>query len=240
MDKRPATTMVSSPRMRGPSARGLTINAGSASRRNTCRAKISQAGGITHPINFGWGDKIAPRVGAAWDVFRTGKMKIFGGYGEFYDQMKLNLAISSFGGQYWQNATMLWTPPNFSSIAPHVQRSDRYCGGTAHSASQANFGGSTPAGDIPRKPELPSHSRQPARLALHRRGRGSRLKPYAQHDSASAWTTNSGRLSRLKRDRIAGVLDHVIEDSAIFNPGRRDFRHRQPGPGCQQHLRELL
>ena len=36
---------------------------------------------VAHPINFGWGDKIAPRIGAAWDVFQDGRMKVFGSYG---------------------------------------------------------------------------------------------------------------------------------------------------------------
>jgi len=40
------------------------------------------------PIDFGWGDKIAPRIGAAWDVFKDGRMKVFGSYGKFYDIMK--------------------------------------------------------------------------------------------------------------------------------------------------------
>ena len=30
-------------------------------------------------------------------------MKVFGSYGKFFDIMKLNVAISSFGGQYWND-----------------------------------------------------------------------------------------------------------------------------------------
>ncbi|MGB8510455.1 MAG: carboxypeptidase regulatory-like domain-containing protein [Pyrinomonadaceae bacterium] len=50
------------------------------------------------PISFGWGDKIAPRLGAAWDVFGTGKLKIYGSYSVFYDTMKYELPRGSFGG----------------------------------------------------------------------------------------------------------------------------------------------
>ena len=32
-------------------------------------------------INFGWGDKLAPRVGAAYDVLGNGKVKVFGSFG---------------------------------------------------------------------------------------------------------------------------------------------------------------
>jgi hypothetical protein len=48
----------------------------------------------------------------AWDVFPDGKLKIFGGYGQFYDQMKLNVAISSFGGQYRNNCSYVLTDSN--------------------------------------------------------------------------------------------------------------------------------
>ena len=83
-------------------AKGVTINAGLRIEKEWLPAENQPTGGISHPINFGWGDKIAPRIGVAWDPLGNGKMKIFGGYGQFYDQMKLNLAISSFGGQYWK------------------------------------------------------------------------------------------------------------------------------------------
>ena len=81
---------------------GLTLNAGVRFDKEYLPAS-SEAGLAPNPINFGWGDKIAPRIGAAWDVFKDGRMKVFGSYGKFFDIMKLNVAISSFGGQYWNN-----------------------------------------------------------------------------------------------------------------------------------------
>lgn len=50
------------------------------------------------PIEFGWGDKIAPRIGVAWDVMGDQKLKIFGSFGVFYDTMKYELPRGSFGG----------------------------------------------------------------------------------------------------------------------------------------------
>jgi hypothetical protein len=52
-------------------------------------------------INFGWGDKIAPRLGAAWDVFGDGRMKVYGSFSLFYDTMKYDLARGSGGGEFW-------------------------------------------------------------------------------------------------------------------------------------------
>ena len=64
--------------------------------------KKEQAGvKIANPIAFGWADKIAPRLGAAWDLFGDGKWKLSGGYASVFDVMKLNLARGSFGGEFW-------------------------------------------------------------------------------------------------------------------------------------------
>lgn len=50
------------------------------------------------PITFGWGDKLAPRLGLAWDTFGDGRLKLYGSYSVFYDTMKYELPRGSFGG----------------------------------------------------------------------------------------------------------------------------------------------
>ncbi|MFZ0063864.1 MAG: TonB-dependent receptor, partial [Pyrinomonadaceae bacterium] len=49
-------------------------------------------------INFGWGDKIAPRLGFAYDLKGNGKTKIFASYGKFFDRVKFALPRGLFGG----------------------------------------------------------------------------------------------------------------------------------------------
>jgi hypothetical protein len=56
---------------------------------------------IANPVVFGWGEKIAPRLGFAWDIRGDGKWKLSGGYLTAFDVMKFNLARGSFGGEFW-------------------------------------------------------------------------------------------------------------------------------------------
>lgn len=49
-------------------------------------------------IDFGWGDKLAPRLGASWDVLGTGQVKVYGSYGRYYDWTKYELSRGVFGG----------------------------------------------------------------------------------------------------------------------------------------------
>lgn len=53
-------------------------------------------------IKFGWGDKITPRFGIAFDLTGDGKTKLFASYGWFYDRFKYELPRGSFGGDFFR------------------------------------------------------------------------------------------------------------------------------------------
>ncbi len=53
------------------------------------------------PLDFGWGDKLAPRLGFIYDVFGDSSLKVFGSFGIFQDCMKLALPEGSYGGFVW-------------------------------------------------------------------------------------------------------------------------------------------
>jgi hypothetical protein len=52
-------------------------------------------------FEFDWTKKMAPRVGASYDVFGDGRVKVFGSYGRYYDWVKYELARGTYGGQRW-------------------------------------------------------------------------------------------------------------------------------------------
>ena len=53
------------------------------------------------PLDFGFGDKLAPRLGFTFDVLGDSTLKLFGSYGIYYDVMKLAMPEGSYGGDQW-------------------------------------------------------------------------------------------------------------------------------------------
>ncbi len=52
-------------------------------------------------FEFGFGDKIAPRIGVSYDLLGNGKVKLSGGWGRYFDWTKFDLARGTFGGDHW-------------------------------------------------------------------------------------------------------------------------------------------
>ncbi|MGI8494571.1 MAG: TonB-dependent receptor domain-containing protein [Pyrinomonadaceae bacterium] len=87
-------------------ARRLTLNLGVRIERENVPSFSANG----QPINFGFGSKIAPRLGFAYDVFGKGKSKIFASYGQFYDRFKYELPRGSFGGDQFLRTYNAITP----------------------------------------------------------------------------------------------------------------------------------
>lgn len=72
---------------------------------------------VDRPISFGWGDKIVPRLGGAWDILGNGRWKLSGSFGYFTDIIKYGLAQGSFGGQQWFTHVYTLDNPNVFSLS---------------------------------------------------------------------------------------------------------------------------
>ena len=71
---------------------------------------------VADPVRFDWGSKIAPRIGAAWDILGDGKWKLAGSFGIFYDVLKYELARGSFGSDYWVSHVFKLDNPNVAAL----------------------------------------------------------------------------------------------------------------------------
>jgi outer membrane receptor protein involved in Fe transport len=82
----------------------VTLNLGLRTERERVPSFVSQIDGVPVPDNaiaFDFEDKLAPRLGVAWDLRGDGRWKAFANWGIFYDIFKLELPRGSFGGDKW-------------------------------------------------------------------------------------------------------------------------------------------
>jgi hypothetical protein len=213
--------------------KGLTLDLGIRFEKESFPGQIQTAGVPVNPIEFSWKDKIAPRLGFAWDVFKNSKMKVFGSYGVFYDQMKMNLAISSFGGAYWNNCAYAMDNPSLTAFVPEFNSVHRDCAGT-DATSQANFkGGSTP-------PQTTFIENVNFRASIvtcstcnaYEEAVAPNLKPYTQHDDVAGLDYQISRDVAIEARYDRRRVDHIIEDSAIYDPAIGEtFVIVNPGQG---------
>jgi outer membrane receptor protein involved in Fe transport len=215
--------------------RGVTINAGVRLDKEYLPASTT-AGLSQNPINFSWGDKIAPRIGGAWDVFKDGRMKVFGSYGKFFDIMKLNVAISSFGGQYWNNCTYALDTSDLTTIAPALNSASRYCVGDQ--STGANWaGGTVPTGltfiENINNRTFPTTC---STCSLTSTGVTPGLKPYSQHQSTFGVDYQVRKTLALEARWDRTRLDSAIEDSSLINEGNETFVVGNPGQGIERNF----
>ncbi len=69
------------------------------------------------PIQFGFDQKLAPRIGAIYDVFGDSSLKVYGSFGIYYDVMKLYMAEGSYGGFKWWTSYYTLDDFNYEKIA---------------------------------------------------------------------------------------------------------------------------
>ena len=196
--------------------RGLTLNLGIRVEKENLPAP----GGIkVSSIGFGWSDKVAPRLGIAWDPTRSGKMKFFASYGAVNDVMKLLLAQTSFGAQAFEQCTYALGPNSGGGFSVSdidlVFKDGRACPSGSVTAG-ANFAsGATPA--------ALTDSRSGVSLIENVNFRPAEpvspgVKPYRQHEYTAGFEYQIFRNVVFEARYDRRRLDHVIEDSSLADP----------------------
>jgi hypothetical protein len=197
--------------------RGLTLSLGLRIEKETLPAPN---GSKVKAIDFPWSDKIAPRLGAAWDPTRTGRMKIFGSYGVVNDVMKLLLAQTSFGAQAYELCTYP-LGPNGTSDGFNTSDIDLvFKGGRACPSAAANVGANFASGQTPTSlTDAASGVSIIENINLRPWEPVSPgVKPYRQHEYVAGWDYEIKRGWDFEARYDRRRLDHVIEDSSLSDP----------------------
>ena len=185
-------------------------------------------------INFGWGDKIAPRLGFAYDLKGDGTTKIFASYGMFYDRVKFALPRGLFGGDIFLEDYFELFPGDTSTsfnignivggfTGPSICPSSGFITAGARSRCQRN---------------LRVNSNEPGASALNGGAVDPDLRPFRQTEFTV------GGEKQFRQDFVFRVrytyknVDEAVEDAGIVNAaGSEAYIIGNPGRGL--HLQTL-
>ncbi len=209
---------------------GLTLNLGVRTDKESLPSYNTLPG--FQGISWGFGDKVAPRLGASWDVLGNGKFKVYGSFGYFFDIMKYQLPRGSFGGDYWHDCVYALDVPDFTTIVPQRDASGHYCpvgGGSVPANLASGASGLRFIENI--------DYREPANDPNQIGSLGAtglvdpNLKPMKQHEMVVgadwALTPTLAFETRYSRKR----LDRTIEDAGTITPDGEVYYITNPGFG---------
>ena len=208
--------------------KGLTLNLGFRMDKEYLPADPVYGLKNNRGIDFTWADKFAPRIGVAWDVFQNGKMKVFGSYGMFYDQMKLGLARGSFGGEYWHDCVYALNTNDPTTIVPsRTGDGNHYCTGGANQAASL----ATANPNITFIENIDYRQGATAGEEVD-----PDLKPYRQHETVlgTDYQISKNWAFEARWDRRR--LDRAIEDAGIIVNGSEVFTIVNPGYGTNSSI----
>ncbi len=185
-------------------------------------------------INFGWGDKIAPRLGFAYDLTGNGTTKLFASYGKFFDRVKFELPRGLFGGDIFLEDYFELFPGDTVATFNIGSVLNGFTG-----SSVCPTTGFITAGARSRcQKNLRVNANDPAAVPTSGGAVDPNLKPFQQTE----FTVGAER--QLNRDYVFRVrytyknVDEAVEDAGIINAaGSEAYIIGNPGSGL--HLQTL-
>ena len=185
-------------------------------------------------INFGWTDKIAPRLGFAYDLTGNGETKIFASYGWFYDRVKFELPRGLFGGDiFLEDYFELFpnTPSTFFNITNILN------GFTGPSICPAT-GFITPGALSRCQKNLRVNANDPNASALNGGAVDPNLRPFRQTEFTVGLERKLSRDYVLRARYTFKNVDDAVEDAGVINAaGSEAYIIGNPGSGL--HLQTL-
>ncbi len=206
----------------------LSINAGVRFEKED----LPSFNGFAPPINFGFGDKIVPRFGFAYDLTGSGKTKLFASYGRFTDRLKFELPRGSFGGDFFRRDYFEITSDNpqfnFYTLARIIGTNPDPIGGTcpipnSTGLSRCQFDFRIPSND-------PNGTITTGRVDPN-------LKPFRQEEfTVGVERELSNNFLVSLRYSYKNLLS-AIEDAGFLNPaGSEAYIIGNPGEGLHQQV----
>ena len=185
-------------------------------------------------INFGWGDKIAPRLGFAYDVTGDGKTKIFASYGKFFDRVKFELPRGLFGGDIFLE--------DYFELFPGETSGNFNIGNVVGGFTGTSFCPTTgfiaPGARSRCQKNLRVNANDPGASAFDAGAVDPNLKPFQQTE----FTIGTER--QLSQNYVFRVrytyknVDEAVEDAGIINSGGNEA-YIIGNPGSGLHLETL-
>ncbi len=175
-------------------------------------------------IDFGFGDKIAPRLGFAYDIKGDSRWKAYGSYGKYFDITKLEMPRGSFGADHWIQY-LLDARDARLAVDQLPGRTDRM---SRHASSSRSISAT------PRTRRI-----RPSR----RTSAGSKTRVDPNLKPVETGELTFGLDHELNRTMSVGVrytkkwLDRTIEDVGIIVPGVGEvFFIANPGEGVAEQI----
>jgi hypothetical protein len=198
----------------------LTVNAGIRTERERVPTYTVGEDVPEFGIEFGFADKFAPRLGAAYDLKGDGRTKIFGNWGVFYDIFKLELPQGSFGGQKWLEYYYTLDTPNWTTLVDGASCPPACPGTIIRGAPTAD----NPIGGIDfRHPSFGSDSLDPD------------LKPMRQQEASAGVEHQLNNYMAVSARYVHKQIDRAVEDTGFLLPdGSEGYVIANPGEGLTE------
>ena len=193
--------------------------------------------GIPSGVDFGWTDKIAPRLGFAYDIFGDGKTKVFASYGLFYDRVKFALPRGLFGGDVFLE--------DYFELFPGDTASDFNIGnivGSFSGPSVCPVTGFIGSGALSRcQKNLRVNANEPNASPFTSGAVDPNLKPFRQTEFTVGLERQLSRDYVFRSRYTYKNVDEAVEDAGIVNAaGSEAYIIGNPGTGLHLETLEAL
>ncbi|HET7694254.1 MAG TPA: TonB-dependent receptor [Vicinamibacterales bacterium] len=199
--------------------RNLTINAGLRTENENTPSFRNEFPGIS----FGFAEKLAPRVGFAYDIKGDSRWKAYGSYGRYFDVTKLEMPRGSFGAEHW--IQYFWTLDTLDWTGINCQEGPTGCPGTYIEQNDRRH---------------PANEPDPKLAAYFGREQNTidpDIKPVRTGEITLGLDHELNRTMSVGVRYVHKWLDRTIEDVGILVPGVGEvFFIANPGEGVAEQI----